>query len=159
MSKTKRKRYTGAFKAKVGLEALMGVKTVGQIARDYQVHPVQVTQWKGILRDHLPELFESPRTASEDNHCAGGDFLVWAHQPDAYRGSRAIRTDYRAQGPCRTDVRYLKETTGNDYWQTDYAPSTKGWSPTFSLPRNDLRALDIEFEPVATSTTKPSKTT
>ena len=36
MSKTKRKRYTGAFKAKVGLEALMGVKTVGQIARDYQ---------------------------------------------------------------------------------------------------------------------------
>ena len=49
MSKTtKRKRYTGAFKAKVGLEALMGIKTVGQIAREYQVHPVQVTQWKGI---------------------------------------------------------------------------------------------------------------
>ncbi len=48
MSKTtKRKRYTGAFKAKVGLEALMGIKTVGQIAREYQVHPVQVTQWKG----------------------------------------------------------------------------------------------------------------
>jgi hypothetical protein len=42
MSKTKRKRYTGAFKAKVGLEALMGIKTVGQIAREYQVHPVQV---------------------------------------------------------------------------------------------------------------------
>ena len=54
MSKTKWKRYTGAFKAKVGLEALMGVKTVGQIARDYQAHPVQVTQWKGVIRDHLP---------------------------------------------------------------------------------------------------------
>jgi transposase len=66
MSKTKRKRYTGAFKAKVGLEALMGVKTVGQIAREYQVHPVQVTQWKGIIRDHLPELFESPQSAGED---------------------------------------------------------------------------------------------
>ena len=46
MSKAKRKRYTGALKAKVGLEALMGIKTVGQIAREYQVHPVQVTQWK-----------------------------------------------------------------------------------------------------------------
>jgi transposase len=67
MSKTKRKRYTGAFKAKVGLEALMGIKTVGQIARDYQVHPVQVTQWKGTIREHLPELFESPRPAGE-NH-------------------------------------------------------------------------------------------
>lgn len=67
MSKTKRKRYTGAFKAKVGLEALMGVKTVGQIAREYQVHPVQVTQWKGFIRDHLPELFESPRPEEKDS--------------------------------------------------------------------------------------------
>jgi transposase-like protein len=67
MSKIKRKRYTGAFKAKVGLEALMGVKTVGQIAREYQVHPVQVTQWKGVIRDHLPELFEPSRPEGEDS--------------------------------------------------------------------------------------------
>jgi transposase-like protein len=67
MSKTKRKRYSGAFKAKVGLEALMGVKTVGQIAREYQVHPVQVTQWKGVIRDHLPELFESPQVVGQDH--------------------------------------------------------------------------------------------
>ena len=67
MSKTKRKRYTGAFKAKVGLEALMGIKTVGQIAREYQVHPVQVTQWKGVIGDHLPELFEPSRPEGEDS--------------------------------------------------------------------------------------------
>src|SRR5437879_6717234 len=67
MSKIKRKRYTGAFKAKVGLEALMGVKTVGQIAREYEVHPVQVTQWKGVIRDHLPELFETSVPARADN--------------------------------------------------------------------------------------------
>jgi transposase len=67
MSKTKRKRYTGAFKAKVGMEALLGVKTVGQIAREYQVHPVQVTQWKGIIRDRLPELFESSPQPGEDS--------------------------------------------------------------------------------------------
>ena len=67
MSKIKRKRHSGAFKAKVGLEALMGVKTVGQIAREYQVHPVQVTQWKGVIRDHLPELFEPSRPEGEDS--------------------------------------------------------------------------------------------
>jgi len=67
MSKTKRRRHTGAFKAKVGLEALMGLKTVGQIAREYQVHPVQVTQWKGVVRDHLPELFDAPRSVGEAN--------------------------------------------------------------------------------------------
>jgi transposase-like protein len=65
MSKTKRKRYTGAFKAKVGLEALMGIKTVGQIAQEYQVHPVQVTQWKGMIRDRLPDLFEQERPGDE----------------------------------------------------------------------------------------------
>jgi transposase-like protein len=67
MSKGKRKRYTGAFKAKVGLEALLGVKTVGQIAREYQVHPVQVTQWKGVIRDRLPELFEPRRAEGADS--------------------------------------------------------------------------------------------
>ena len=66
MSKAKRRRHTGAFKAKVGLEALMGVKTVSQIARDYQVHPAQVTQWKATIRDRLPELFESGRGPDQD---------------------------------------------------------------------------------------------
>lgn len=76
MSKTKRKRYTGAFKAKVGLEALIGVKTVGQIAREYQVHPVQVTQWKSVIRDHLPELFEPARVLGENQD----DLIAQLHE-------------------------------------------------------------------------------
>jgi transposase len=51
----------------VRLLQLMGVKTVGQIAREYQVHPVQVTQWKGVIRDRLPELFESSTGPGEDH--------------------------------------------------------------------------------------------
>ena len=61
MSIKKRKKHSGAFKAKVGLEALIGAKTVGQIAREYQVHPVQVTPGKGVIRDRMPELFEAPK--------------------------------------------------------------------------------------------------
>ena len=57
--KAKRKRYNGAFKAKVGLEAVLGIRTIAQIAREYQVHPVQVSQWKAVIRDRLPELFEA----------------------------------------------------------------------------------------------------
>lgn len=45
----------------------MGVKTVGQIARESQVHPVQVTQWKGVIRDRLPELFELGRPEETAN--------------------------------------------------------------------------------------------
>ena len=33
--KAKRKRHSGAFKAKVGFEALVGLKTVAQLAREY----------------------------------------------------------------------------------------------------------------------------
>jgi transposase-like protein len=66
MNKAKRKRYAGSFKAKVGFEALKGVKTVGQISSEYEVHPIQVTQWKAVIRDRLPELFESAVHAETD---------------------------------------------------------------------------------------------
>ncbi len=64
--KAKRKRHNAAFKAKVGFEALVGLKTVAQLAREYGVHPTQVTQWKATIRDHLPELFESGHPGTED---------------------------------------------------------------------------------------------
>ena len=45
MSETKkRKVHTAEFKAKVGLEALRGVKTINQIGQEYGVHLVQVGQ-------------------------------------------------------------------------------------------------------------------
>ena len=57
--KAKRRRYDGAFKAKVGLEALKGIKTVSQIAKEFEVHPVQVSQWKSQVMERLPDVFES----------------------------------------------------------------------------------------------------
>ena len=48
------------------MEAMIGLKTVGQIAREYQIHPVQITQWKGVIRDRLPELFDPPTGQDED---------------------------------------------------------------------------------------------
>lgn len=65
--KHKRKQYSGAFKAKVGLEALIGMKTTSQIAREHQVHPLLVTQWKALLRERMPELFERGRPCPDDS--------------------------------------------------------------------------------------------
>ena len=56
--KAKRRRYDVAFKAKVGLEALKGIKTVSQIAKEFEVHPVQVSQWKNQVMERLPDVFE-----------------------------------------------------------------------------------------------------
>lgn len=65
--KRKRKQYSGAFKAKVGLEAMIGIKTTAQIAREYQVHPLLVTQWKKVLRDRMPEIFEKTKVVGDDS--------------------------------------------------------------------------------------------
>lgn len=44
----------------------MGIKTVAQIAREDSVHPVQVSQWKTLIRERLPDLFESGRKETQD---------------------------------------------------------------------------------------------
>lgn len=51
-------------------------------------------------------------------NAGGGDFLMWLDQRGAYHGFRATRTDYRAQGPCRTEVRYREETVGGEMEST-----------------------------------------
>ena len=61
--KAKRKRHEAAFKAKVGLEALKGAKTIAEIAQEYQVHPTQVSQWKTTIQQRLSEVFTTGPTA------------------------------------------------------------------------------------------------
>lgn len=57
----KRKIHTPEFKAKVGLEALRGVKTINEIGQEYGVHPVQVGQWKKEIQKQSKTLFEGKR--------------------------------------------------------------------------------------------------
>jgi transposase-like protein len=56
-----RKQYQAAFKSKVALEAIKGVRTVNEIATHYGVHPTQVAQWKKQALDHLREAFSDGR--------------------------------------------------------------------------------------------------
>ena len=62
MSETKKRNtHLPEFKAKVGLEAVRGVKTVNQIAQEFGVHPVQVGQWKREIQAQAKTLFEGKR--------------------------------------------------------------------------------------------------
>ena len=47
--KAKRRRHDPEFKARVALEALKGIRTIQQIAKAFEVHPVQVSEWKKIM--------------------------------------------------------------------------------------------------------------
>ena len=71
--KAKRQRHQSGFKAKVGLEALAGVKTVAEIAREYQVPATQVSQWKRAIVDRLPEVFEHGASAQRPEFFADED--------------------------------------------------------------------------------------
>ena len=57
----KRKAHTPEFKAKVGLEALRGAKTINEIGQEYGVHPGQVGQWKKGIQEQAKTLFEGRR--------------------------------------------------------------------------------------------------
>ena len=66
--KAKRKRHDAAFKARVGLEALKGEKTIQQIAKDFEVHPGQVTEWKKRIMAGAVNVFGGELPGAE----AGG---------------------------------------------------------------------------------------
>ena len=57
----KRKAHTPEFKAKVGLEALRGMKTINEIGQEFGVHPGQVGQWKKEIQEQAKTLFEGKR--------------------------------------------------------------------------------------------------
>jgi putative transposase len=56
-----RKRHPAAFKARVALEAAKQTKTVAELAKAYQVHPVQISQWKKQLLDGVEAIFRDGR--------------------------------------------------------------------------------------------------
>ena len=61
MSESKRKNFSGDFKAKVALEALRGIKTVNEIGQEFGVHPTQVGLWKKELQEQASSLFDARR--------------------------------------------------------------------------------------------------
>jgi transposase-like protein len=56
--KAKRKRHDNTFKARVALEALKGVKSIQEIAQEFDLHPQQVSEWKIKLQNNLSSAFE-----------------------------------------------------------------------------------------------------
>ena len=55
--KQQRKKHSGAFKARVAVEALKGDRTLNELAGQFEVHPSQVVQWKQRLVAGASDLF------------------------------------------------------------------------------------------------------
>lgn len=95
MSK-KRRTHSAEFKAKVGLEALKEAEPIHVIASKYQVHPVQVSQWKKEVSERLPQLFAKTGAA----------------QRDEQERERTEKELYARIGQLQMEIEWLKKKLG-----------------------------------------------
>jgi transposase-like protein len=61
-----RKRHSPAFKAQVALEAAKQTKTIAELAKQFQVHPVQISGWKKQLLDGVETIFQGGAARQPD---------------------------------------------------------------------------------------------
>lgn len=57
MPKRKRRQYDASFKMRVVLEALKEMKTLAELASEFDVHPNQIRNWKTEFLDKALEVF------------------------------------------------------------------------------------------------------
>ena len=65
MTRRARRTHTPGFKAKVALAAIKGEKTLAELAHQYDVHPNQITSWKGQLLEGAAGVFGSGASGTE----------------------------------------------------------------------------------------------
>lgn len=63
-----RRNFSNEFKAKIALEAIKGYKSLSELAREYQVHPNAISNWKKEVLENLPELFEKKRGPKRESN-------------------------------------------------------------------------------------------
>src|SRR5258708_18121662 len=58
MTKRSRRKFSSEFKAKVALEAVKEVKTLQELATQFEVHPQLIARWKQEFLQGAAKVFE-----------------------------------------------------------------------------------------------------
>ena len=65
MTRRARRNHSAAFKVKVAIAAIKGDRTLSELAKQFDVHPNQVTAWRGQLLEGAAEIFGGSRSGAE----------------------------------------------------------------------------------------------
>jgi transposase len=64
--KQKRRKFSGAFKAKVAIEALKERETLAELSKRFEVHPNMISKWKQEFLERSAEVFDKKSDAESE---------------------------------------------------------------------------------------------
>jgi transposase len=57
--KASRRKFSGAFKAQVAIEALKERDSLAELSKKFEVHPNMISKWKQEFLERAAEIFET----------------------------------------------------------------------------------------------------
>ncbi len=63
--KTKRRKFSATFKAKVAIEALKERESLAELSRKFEIHPNIISKWKKEFLEHADQAFKD-KTSETD---------------------------------------------------------------------------------------------
>ena len=91
--KNSRRKLSPEFKTKVALAALKNEKSIGELAKDFNIHPSQISTWKSELMNNASSIFSTGKDKNKKEEV----------------GQQEVETLYSKIGQLQVEVDFLKK--------------------------------------------------